>query len=236
MYIHDKIAINSYLTYDDNISQGVICLSKTHKCVIICIYRPPTSGLESFSNLLTFISDFLAEFNSNNELSTFLFGDFNLPKFNWKLPNCNSLLISESLYKQLIMFMNEHFFSQYVTDFTRGENILDLFLTENPNFVHFIKCEDISLSDHYLVRIYTNFFRGLDTDLHRRPVASLELLNFSAFDLDGADFDQINRELESVDWENFVNEVSVEDFPQKFQFKVYSILQKHFLLKYSNKM
>ena len=54
LYIHDKIAINNYLTYDDNISHGVICLSKTHKCVIICIYHPPTTELESFSNLLTF--------------------------------------------------------------------------------------------------------------------------------------------------------------------------------------
>ena len=66
-------------------------------------------------------------------------------------------------------------------------------------------------------------------------MASLELLNFSAFDLDCADYDQINMELETVDWENFVNEVFVEDFPQKFQFKVHSILQKHCSLKYSNK-
>ena len=40
--------------------------------------------------------------------------------------------------------MNKHFLLQYVQQPTRLQNILDLFLTDDANFVQLIQIEDIS--------------------------------------------------------------------------------------------
>ena len=42
IYAHKNLAIDDYLEYDDNSCEGIICRSTAHKCIICCIYRPPT--------------------------------------------------------------------------------------------------------------------------------------------------------------------------------------------------
>ena len=54
LYIHQKIMINEYSTFDDDICQGVFCYSKIFKCLIGCIYRPLLLVRKVFLNLLTF--------------------------------------------------------------------------------------------------------------------------------------------------------------------------------------
>ena len=74
--------------------------------------------------------------------------------------------------------MSTNFLSQYVEQNTRKQNILDLFLTDDPNFVHLIKCEDLLISDHNLVKIYTNFFSCLSTDSYGKIASDTSCLTF----------------------------------------------------------
>ena len=225
LYIHQKIMINEYSTFDDDICQGVFCYSKIFKCLIGCIYRPPTSGPESFSKLINFLNNFIAEFNPNNQANVFIFGDFNLPKVDWKIPFLNSSTCSNALYDNFFNFMNIHFLSQYVDRNTRKENVLDLFLSDDPNFVHLIECEDLLLSDHNLVKIYTNFFGCLNINSKENFVPVSHSPNFSNFNLQKANFERINYILKSFDWDSFVTSTPIEDFPEKFNVKIFSVLQ-----------
>ncbi|MCG8048052.1 MAG: hypothetical protein JAY75_12610 [Candidatus Thiodiazotropha taylori] len=81
-----------------------------------------------------------------------LLGDFNLPKFSWEgnLPSLKQDCSYPSLYDDFADILADFNLTQMVTEPTRYENILDLFLTNNPTLVS--KVEIMSgLSDHDIV-------------------------------------------------------------------------------------
>ena len=84
LYIHHKIIIDSFSSFDDDTCSAVVCLSTKSRCIISCIYRPPNSGRDSFSNVLNFISQFINLNNNLDKLQCFLFGDFNFPSLHGK--------------------------------------------------------------------------------------------------------------------------------------------------------
>ena len=153
--------------------------------------------------------------NSFDECSHLIFG-----------PRCNIIhnCTSKSPYKQLVSFMNKHFLSQYVEEYTRKNNILDLFLSNNPNFVHLIKCDDFAISDYYLVKIYTDFFDFSNTDFSIVNSCNSTDFDFSQFNLNSADFKNINNDFKNVDWDAFFNLTPLHDFPTRFRGIVYSVL------------
>ena len=71
-------------------------------------------------------------------------------------------------YNLFNQFTDVNFLSQYVQDSTRKNNILDLFLTDNPDFVKLIKCSELYISDHLLVHIFTDNFNISSTDFIER--------------------------------------------------------------------
>ena len=153
LYVHNSIIIDTSSTYDDNVCSAVICLSKSRKCIISSVYRPPGSSDASFKNLVNFIQKFFYTHNNTSEYSTLIFGDFNLPNIHWDelnycFPKCLNLCLEA--FKN---FIDNNFLVQYVHNCTRKTNILDLFLTDNPNFVDCVKVRNCSYSDHNLVNI-----------------------------------------------------------------------------------
>ena len=162
----------------------------------------------------------------------FLSGDFNLPKYCWGDLYTSS--VNGSAYNRFNKFMEQLMLSQYVKSNTRHNNILDLFLTNDSNFVQYIECLDIFISDHLLIQIYTNFFKNLNTESQIIQIDSNEL-NFLNFDLNKANFKEINYYLSKIDWQSFVAETSVEDFPVKFNQLVFSSLTNLCPLKRSRK-
>ncbi len=113
LYIHNSIVIDSFLCYDDDTCNGVVCFSKKSNCIICSVYRPPNSSQLSFFNLLQFVSNFISSNNANDKIKVFLFGDFNFPDISWQT-NC----VTEYLGPSAIVFKNlvdKHTFSQYST-------------------------------------------------------------------------------------------------------------------------
>ena len=156
LYVNNDIIIDYTVSYDDNTCNGIICLSKKSKCFISCIYRPPNSGESSFSKLLKFMENFIQQHDPHNKFYNFIFGDFNLPQISW-----NNVTSTKNITPEISIFnnfMDKHFFTQYVHENTRKNNILDLFLTENLNFVSSIKVEEINFSDHNLITIFNSYF------------------------------------------------------------------------------
>ena len=80
---------------------------------------------------------------------TWLMGDFNFPKFCWadNIPTISPDCKNTHQYEEFIDLLNELSLTQLVTQPTRFENILDLFIIDNPALV---KSVDIKpgIADH----------------------------------------------------------------------------------------
>ena len=230
LYIHRDIIVDISSSYDDDICSGVACLSKKSNCIIVCLYRPPGSSEQSFSKLLDFFSTFFALHNPLNRFHKFIFGDFNFPQISWN--NFNSLSYKTPQLVKLFNFMDKELLNQYVVSNTRKNNLLDLFFTDNSNFVQHIKTEDVAFSDHRLLKIFNTFFSPIIKDTVPKQKDSLGL-DFSIFNLQTANFKEINRELFDVDWSVLMGS-SIQDFPDHFRKIIYGILQRHTKINFSS--
>ena len=228
LYIHNSITIDISSSFDDDVCSVIICLSKSRKCIIASVYRPPGADDQSFANVIEFIQSFIDKHRNNNLnlYSTIIFGDFNFPGITWsdssfRFPNSSNL--SLSAFKSFII---KNFFTQYVNDCTRKCNVLDLFLTDNPAFVDLVRVEDCSYSDHNLIKIYTSFFTTVRDIAPTTKSRGGLGLDFSRFNLNKANWDNINKDLSCLNW-NRIIDLPINDFPQNFRDAVFSVLKKH---------
>ena len=220
------MSIHNYSFYNDDQCSAVICVSKKSKCIICNVYRPPTTTDSSFSNLLNFIRNFIQLYNVLDKFQLFIFGDFNLPNFCWDdFGKSTCSIPTGPSYALFQTFMEDYFLSQYVKQKTRKNNILDLFLTNDPTFVHMVECTNLNISDHLMVKIYTNFFSFLSSG--SKPHKVQDCLDFSVFNLQRANFGEINNEIASIDWDELISKTSIEEFPEIFNHLIYSVLQKN---------
>ena len=150
-------------------------------------------------------------------------GDFNFPHIDW---NLGEVLggVSTNSARNLINFSNSSMFSQYVQGPTRGNNILDLFFTNNPFMVinSLIKRNNPLLSDHNLVEIVLT--------LNYVPVCptteSCELDGFRGLDFAKADFNILNKALGEVDWAKVFRDINLDDMPLVFTNLLLSICKE----------
>ena len=169
LYVLNSIPIDETTSFDDDICSGVVCQSRSWKCILISLYRPPNASKDSFANLLTFLDTFITAKKEYNNLTTFIFGDFNFPGVNWNNESKLKCPISSPSFSELLSFMDKHFLTQYVNEKTRQNNTLDLILTDDPSFVQLVTVENTPVSDHNLLNIHTSFFNGLNKGVETCP-------------------------------------------------------------------
>ena len=228
MYINKKLIVNQVCYFDDNVCTAVICLCKNAKCIIVCVYRPPNASVESFSNLLTFVEEFLSSHSKCDKFEIVICGDFNLPDISWdNLISCSDAITSSGT--SLLNFLDKFFLTQHVQENTRKGNILDLFLTNNPHFAQDVKVTDIGISDHNLVKVFTSYFSKVflneSTETSSTKQSTIDL-DFSKLNYSSTDFEKVNYDLSRVNWQHLID-CGVESFPAGFHQAVYSILEKH---------
>ena len=229
LYINNNIIIDGTETYDDDKCEAVVCISKLSSCIFCCLYRPPTAPPSSFNGVLKFLEDFIMQHDPLSKFNLLLFGDFNLPNLKWDI--CDAFRYSTNIdnaYNIFGKFMDRLFLSQYVKESTRGKNILDLFLTNDSNFVHLVQSTDIQISDHNLITIFTDFFKNLDTESNTACNNTVETtLDFSIFNFAKANVQQIDRAFAELDWDTIISNTSIDDFPEMFNYLVFSVLKQH---------
>ena len=114
----------------------------------------------------------------------------------------------------LLSFMDNNLLSQYVLQPTRQRNILDLFLTNNPNLVLQAKSEETPLSDHNVVSIQTVYNLSAKK-ANTKP--NFRKHTFRSLDLHKADFEKINSHLNTIDWDYLRDTCSIAEFPELFR-------------------
>ena len=219
LYVQNTLPISEVATYDDDICSVIICTIKSINTKVAAVYRPPgckNTDILSFENSLKFLQEKLNASEAENVFTEFLImGDFNFPGIKWGGHSINENDNATSkLENMLFTFMDKNLLSQYVTQPTRGRNILDLFLTNNPNLVLQTQSEKTPLSDHNVVTIQTTYNISAK-QVHKKP--NFANHTFRSLDLQKADFDLINSHLSSIDWDYLKSMCPPDEFPELFR-------------------
>ena len=145
-------------------------------------YCPPSSSVEFVSS----IASSLRSIPPN--LSMYLCGDFNLPLVDWAISGPTS---SDKLSVQFCDTLHDFSLCQLVRDPTRGDNVLDLVLTNNSSSVsHLQVCDSLPGTDHDAVQFMFSTLPPKQLSVHHY------LYNYKK-----ANFDKFRETLSSVPWE-----------------------------------
>jgi len=211
----------SYDTFDDGICQGLFAVFEASKICITNIYRPPNATAESFAALLQFLRKNIEAINDDS-FQVNVVGDFNLPCIDWEsLAVCSgSTSVTAASASALLGFMSDYLLNQYVSAPTRGNNILDLFITNVDNLVVNISSCSTDMSDHNLVDVLISYNPMSSSQCH---VNVFDKHEFRSLDFNKADFEEVNNQLRDIDWVEMRNRCTQEEFPELFTESLFSV-------------
>ena len=135
--------------------------------------------------------------------------------------------------EMLKSFMRRLFLEQMVHVNTRQNNILDLVLTNNQEYIQEISVRDTALSDHRLLEIGVQPFQTIANQ--NRPNAFGNDLSRLNFRHKSVNWDQISAEYAEVPWYSVLQDLSVEEMYSSLCQKITEVCQKHIPLRKSNK-
>ena len=186
------------------------------------VYRPPNTLTSSFlSGLIDFLKNDINDINDDS-YQLCVTGDFNLHYIHWE-SSCVSTGGSsgdQSSAEALFSFMSEYMLNQYVLVPTRGDNVLDIFLTNNDRLVINVSSLPTDLPDHNLVDnkvVIIISSNHLNSDQLDSPKPEFDKDSFRRLDFQKADYDEINQKLGEVDWDILRSlNCTFEEFPVLF--------------------
>ena len=167
---------------------------------LIVVYYPPdqTSDLGTCQLLLSALM-----YVGNPHLSVCIIGDFNLPSMDWS----NNFTPNNDAYTEFLGYVNNNSLIQLVDFPTRGNNMLDVILTDDPQQISNIQSlPPIGNSDH--LTIGCDLVIESDTIYCSRSaddspsVCPSDSYNFSNFKYERADWVNIKAVLLTIDWYN----------------------------------
>ena len=145
---------------------------------------------------------------------TLMIGDFNYGGIDWISHTVGAGAGYEC--QQFLDSLEDNFFTQHVDVSTRGNSLLDLILSNEPDLVTDVNClENLGTSDHNVLICSVHMQGESITD------------NKMAYDYNKADFKGLKYELQKADWELML-QGGVEDCWKAFKVKILS-LEKQFV-------
>jgi len=163
------------------------------KCRFVNVYRRPSSSLEDIvyaRNMVNYLQRLCTV-----AWPTVVIGDINCPSIDWLSLSCSS----DGVQDIILDFICDYGFEQLTTEPTRGDNILDVVLTNNIFIMSDVRVmPPLGSSDHSCV----NFTVGLglsDKDTHTRAGIHRK------YAWDRADYESLSNQLMQIKWDNFMS-------------------------------
>ncbi len=129
-----------------------IALQGEQTMYIGSFYRPPDSGLE---DLVALRASLEALPQNANTKTTILAGDFNAPGILWEDGSIKPSCDKPSINREVLDIANDHGLTQMQKGPTRENNLLDLYLTNNPTLIR--SCDTVpGISDHEMLVVDSN--------------------------------------------------------------------------------
>ena len=158
------------------------------KLLLASYYRPPKSSVVEIEQFCTSVDKVFAS-HSPNYPQVLIGGDFNLPGINWEYMSVNSH-IDDSKSLTLLDCLHSNNFTQLIEKPTRGNNILDLPLTSNPNIASNEEHASSPSHDHDAV-----FFDiDIRPKLNHKPGHNIYMYN-------KADMEKLEQEINNISHE-----------------------------------
>jgi len=154
----------------------------------VCTYRPPGNNRENmeYASLLAKYIDVI----SSSRHPIVMLGDLNLPNIDW----LHLAAQNDGIHNFLLDTFVSNGFTQLVTDPTRGDNILDIILTNEPTIISKLSvCEPFSNSDHNQVQFCVDV-------ISEHSEVTNSYYTEKRFLWHEADYDGMNLYLSAVDW------------------------------------
>ena len=199
-YIKDNIRVHT-LSENDDRSLEMIWLEiatsiKNDPLVIGLYYRAPNINIQDSDVINKSIKDYCTK-------NTIIIGDFNHPNIDWKTMQPNG----DTLCKKFIKTVNDNFLRQLVKNSTRGDNILDLILTNNTDKINDVQVEcPLSNSDHNSIVFTVNS----DTEkVHQNKRVFI--------DYENGDYEGMKSYLSDINWADVFNAYNIEDNWKQFK-------------------
>jgi len=155
---------------------------------IFVVYRPSyyDTNAEFYADMLTQCITAHTRKNQNH----IIIGDLNLPRIKWDSHCCPA----DHINKKIFDFILTHGFSQLVDFPTRGNNILDVILTDDDCVVTTVKsCPPVGYSDHVAIE-FTMTLASVDRNV---PDGSYDKCRYLWH---VGDYDNMISYLLTVDW------------------------------------
>lgn len=189
--ISKRFAVN-ILPTDENVEMVAFdILLDTFTYRIILCYRPPDHDVAAWNYFTAMLACFEQLCNINYNIV--IAGDFNLPYLSW-----DTLLttgVHVKYHQTFLDFVSEHGLVQCVAEPTRGDNILDLVLVNEPLLINScVTSTPLGRSDHMTV--------DFDLVLPSTDKATVDNDTKYYFNFNEADYDGLNAFLSAVDWQN----------------------------------
>ena len=197
IYLHNAVIATHHYSYSDKYNSMVLIYCESLHTIMAAVYRPPDSPDSTFRKTMDELQLQVDELSSRERTpDIYIMGDFNLPLFDWG--DCTPPASTPNgAYLRTKEFIDHNFLTQIVTKPTRGNNVLDLILTNRPQDVATFATEPTKISDHKLVEC-TLVFNPIENDFQYTP--NWDCLSFRAVNIHKADFDSIRSDMQSVDW------------------------------------
>ena len=143
LYLRKNLIYKICLKYSNSVCDLVIVKILSPDLIIILVYRPPSSPLSDFDDIITKTREFILSLPAPLP-NIILLGDFNMPEVIWDNPHAYNS--SSELLIDLA--------TQQVSTPTRKSNVLDLIFCSDE-LIKSVDVSECSISDHCLIKTET---------------------------------------------------------------------------------
>lgn len=195
LYIKDTISATEIKKENRSAYESVYVKIKINKTylIIATIYRPPKMTLENDKLLYEELETVV------KTKTSIICGDFNLPHINWRL------FTSDNEGSRLLKLMKKFYLSQFVSEPTLDNNILDIILASDPDLIDTCEVGEIlSNSDHKIIRCKVN----CEVDVKEN---TLLVPNYKKGNIQG-----LKTELQKINWRDVFISNNVEQMCTRF--------------------
>ena len=191
LYIRDTLqcCINGKIKTDSKTESLWVDIKEGSQTVVLgLVYRPPNASQEINSSLWQELN------RASKYRQICVLGDFNYRNVDW------DLMIGNRESEEFLKVMQDNFLKQLVIEPTRGNNILDLIITNSDDIIEEVDVGGyLGNSDHREIRCKIKFERAVrDKNVSKIP------------DFRRGNFEGLRSYLQEIDWHQMVRELSTQ--------------------------
>ena len=218
LYLREDLIGDVLTTFDNGVCELLVVNIPKLDHIVAVIYRPPDTKCAEFTNMLNKLDEALSGLPAPTPTIT-LMGDLNLPQsvVKWVRSEDGHLMPVVSNHREgemaegkqdrlqaqrLVDFTVKHSLIQQVDQATHGVEILDLIFTNDHELVSSVKVEAWDIfTDHRVVTATVTYQNNNETEEEKQENHLLGTgLRYSKLDFNKAPWEEIQDELNTVDW------------------------------------